>query len=65
MTSIPFLAGVATFIFSIAPRETLGPTQHPPFSHSLWVYGAIRPFPHMFQGMKLNEAKRQVYLYFL
>ena len=29
MTGIPFLAGVATFIFSTAPRETLGLIQHP------------------------------------
>jgi len=29
MTSIPFLAGMVTFIFSTAPRQTMGLIQHP------------------------------------
>ena len=43
---IPFLAGVVTFTFSIAPTQTLGLIQHPPYSHSLRLHGAIPPFPH-------------------
>jgi len=58
MTGVPFLAGVLTFIFSMAPRQTLGLIKHPPSSHSLYesIYSAIPPFPHMFQSMKFNEA---------
>jgi len=56
MTGIPFLAGVATFIFSTAPRQTLGLIQHPPPSYSLTLHGAIPPFPHVFQSLKFNEA---------
>ena len=48
MTGIPFLAGVVTFIFSAAPRQTLGLIEDPPSSHSLRLHGAIPPFPHMF-----------------
>jgi len=53
MTGVPFLAGVVTFVFSTAPRQTMGLIQHPQFSHSLWLHGAI---PHTFQSMKFNES---------
>jgi len=33
MTGVPFLAGMVTFIFSMAPRQTLGLIQH---RHSLY-----------------------------
>jgi len=60
MTGIPFLAGVVTFIFSTAPRQTLGLIQHASSSHSSWLHCAKPPFPHMFQSMKFSEAQRQV-----
>jgi len=65
MTGVPFLAGVATFLFSTASRQTLGLIQHPPSSHGLRVYSTVPPLPHMFQSMKFNEAYRHVYIYFL
>jgi len=56
MTGIQFLVGVATFIFSTAPKQALGLIQHPPSSQSLRFHGAIPPFPRTFQSMKFNEA---------
>jgi len=41
MTGIPFLAGVVTFTFSTAPRQTLGLIQHP-----VTVYNSIVLYLH-------------------
>ena len=51
MTGIPFLTGVATFIFSTAPRQTLGLIQHPPSSHSLtpWCYTSIPSYAPQYE----------------
>ena len=58
MTGIQFLAGVATFIFSTTPRQTLRIIQHPPSSYSsLWLHSAVPPFPQCYRAWSLMKHK--------